>query len=168
MLKRVRAEETPVSSPVMAGVQEMSPSLFASPQMQGVVSPGSSAHMVYQLLAMNIFKVSHKTTLQSSPDVIATKVHDPRMTVSQDMPKPKRRRQTLSQDPIMESAMAQNTLNRHDALCDSPHCAFCVRIRAEDESSVHVSVGPYDPQLEADFDQLLLVCSEVMQNKYLQ
>jgi hypothetical protein len=167
VLNRVRAEQTPVSSPVMAGVPEMSPShssIFASPQMQGVISPGAaSSHMVYQLMAINIFKVSDKNILQSSPDVIATKVHDPRMTVSQDMPKPKRRRQTLSQDPIMESAMAQNTINRHDALCDSPHCTFCVRIRAEDESSVHVSVGPYDPQFEADFDQLLLVCSELMQ-----
>jgi hypothetical protein len=104
---------------------------------------------------VKVFKVYHKTILQSSPDVIATKVHDPRVTVSQDMPQPKRRRQTLSQDPIMESAMAQKTLNQHDALCKSRHCTFCVRLKAGDESSVHVSVDSYDPQFEADFDEFV-------------
>jgi hypothetical protein len=106
---------------------------------------------------VKVIEVYHKTILQSSPDVIATKVHDPRLTVSQDMPQPKRRWQTLSQDPIMESAMAQNTLKKHDALCDSRHCEFCVRLKADNEDNVHVSVGPYDPQLEADFDQMELV-----------
>jgi hypothetical protein len=156
VMKRLRGEDTPKTSPVMAGVPELSPSdsaLFASPKLQDVLP--SASRMV---LFIKVKKDACSNTLfpQTSPDVIASKVHDPRMTVSQDMPQRKRRK-TSSQPPIMESAMAQKTLRDGQSLCMSRHCEFCVRAKAGNITSVDVDVGSYDPQFEAEFDDIELV-----------
>ena len=155
VMKRVRGEDTPRSSPALGRLpEEESPSealLRSSPEMP-------SLRVINLTFNCNFsqFEILQK---MSSPDVLATKVHDTRRTLSQQPPRPLPSSQASdtsakSLPSYIESAMTMNTL-RSEAMCGE--CAWCLRFDGLGITDFEADLGPFNPYFDHYYEKIKLV-----------